>query len=156
MRTTAALAKLLTASPEWRVFYRECCKAGALRLRGQAWQFRDELRDRGKVVVLHDVEDALLTMARKVLPETPAAQWNPEWAGDLIHTALARLAEHYAEISAGEREALDLSGQDRWKEWMQAACIANDPAAFRQAQRGWERGTAEALEVARGERSGAA
>jgi hypothetical protein len=152
---TAALAELLKASPEWRAFYRQCCEAGALRLRAQAWQFRDELRDRGKDVALQEVEDALLTIARKVLPRTPAAQWDIEWAAELIHDALARLAEHYAELLGGEKEALDLSGQEAWEERMHRAGVANDPAGFRKALRGWEKATAGALEAAR-ERTGAA
>jgi len=80
VRTTAALAELLTASPEWRAVYREC-----------------------------------------------------------------------GEISAGEREVLDLSNQDRWEARMYAAGVANNPAAFRQALRGSERATAEALEAGHGQ-----
>jgi hypothetical protein len=142
---TASIAELLKASPEWRRFFKACCEAGALRLRAQAWQFRDELRERGKDVALQDVEDALLTIARKVLPKTPAAQWDPEWAAGLIDDALARLAEHYA----AEREVLDLSGQEPFEERIHAAGVANDPAAFREALRGWEKATAEALEAVR-------
>jgi hypothetical protein len=154
---TASIAELLKASPEWRRFFKACCEAGALRLRAQAWQFKGELRDRGKDVALQEVEDALLTIARKVLPKTPAAQWDPEFAGELIQDALARLSEHYAELLGGEREVLDLSGQERWEERIHAATLANDPAAFREALKGWERATVEALEAARGEaRSGAA
>ena len=156
---TASIAELLKASPEWRRFFKACCEAGALRLRAQAWQFRDELRERGKEAALQEVEDALLTIARKVLPKTPAAQWDPEFAAELIHDALARLAEHYAELSAGEKDALDLSGQEEWEEELHRAGVANDPAAFREALRGWERATVGALEVAKaepGERSGAA
>jgi hypothetical protein len=154
---TASIAELLKASPEWRRFFKACCEAGAIRLRAQAWQFRNELRDRGKDVELQEVEDVLLTIARKVLPKTPAAQWDPEWAAELIHDALARLAEHYAELSACEKHALDLSGQEVWEERMHAASVANDAAGFREALRGWEKATAEALEAARGEaRSGAA
>ncbi len=84
MRATAAIAELLRSSEEWREFYRSCCETGALRLRAQAWQFRAELRDRGlaghgEPLALADVEDALLEIARKVLPETPAALkgWEP-------------------------------------------------------------------------------
>jgi hypothetical protein len=146
---TASLAELLKASPEWRAFYRQCCEAGALRLRAQAWQFRDELRDRGKVVALQEVEDALLTIARKVLPTTPAAAWDPEWAAELIDDALARLAEHYAELLGAEKEVLDLSGQEAWEERVHRTGVANDPAAFREALRGWEKATAGALEAAR-------
>jgi hypothetical protein len=154
---TASIAELLKASPDWRRFFKACCEAGALRLRAQAWQFRDELREHGKDVALQEVEDALLTIARKVLPMTLAASWDPEWAAGLVDDALSRLSEHYAELLAGEREVLDLSGQEVWEERIHAAGLNNDPAAFRQALRGWEKATAEALEAARGEaRSGAA
>jgi hypothetical protein len=148
--TTAALADLLKTYPEWRRFFKACCESGTLRLHAQAWQFRNELRDRGTDVALQEVEDSLLMIARKVLPEAPAAQWDSEWAAELIHDALARLAERYVEISAGERDGLDLSGQEPFEERIHAAGLANDPAAFREALQGWERATAEALEVSRG------
>jgi hypothetical protein len=101
VRATAAVAELLKASPEWRHFYRQCCETGALRLRSQTWQFRNELRGRGEWFELSEVEDALLTIARKVLPGTPAAQWDPEWARELMRDARARLAaEHEARAEA--------------------------------------------------------
>jgi hypothetical protein len=149
VNTTAALAQLLKESPEWRQFFKACCESGALRLRAQAWQFRGELRDHRKDVALQDVEDALMVIARKVLPKSPAAAWDPEWAAELIDDALARLAEHYAELLGAEKEALDLSGQEAWEERMHRAGVANDPAAFREALRGWEKATAGALEAAR-------
>jgi hypothetical protein len=122
-RATHAIAELLKASPEWRRFFRECCEAGALRLRSQAVRFRDELRRRdpgaaGEDLALASVEDALLTVARKVLPKTPAAEWDPEWAAQLCSDALSRLAEHYASSSAAERSALDLSSGNGWQDQM--------------------------------------
>jgi hypothetical protein len=78
MRAAAALADLLRESAEWRSYFQGCCEAGALRLRSQARQFRDELRERdhtdAEAFPLADVEDALLQVARKVLPKTPAAE----------------------------------------------------------------------------------
>jgi hypothetical protein len=72
VKVTAAIADLLRESPEWRQFFQGCCEAGALRLRSQARQFRDELRERGhEDLALTDVGDTLLTIARKVLPNTP-------------------------------------------------------------------------------------
>jgi hypothetical protein len=153
-RATHAIAELLKASPEWRRFFRECCEAGALRLRSQAVRFRDELRRRdpgaaGEDLALASVEDALLTVARKVLPKTPAAEWDEEWAVELCDDALARISEHYAGLSASEREAaMEFSGRREWEERMVAAGVANDPAAFRDALRGWERTTLAALETA--------
>jgi hypothetical protein len=158
MTATAAIAELLKASPEWRRFFKSCCETGALRLRSQAWQFRDELGGCALAkpdVALQEVEDALLLIARTALPKTSAAQWDPEWAAELMKDALARIGEHYAELSAGERDGLDLSGQEPWEERMHAAGVANDPAAFRSAVKGWERATAEALQTARRSREAA-
>jgi hypothetical protein len=153
MRAAAALADLLRESAEWRVFFRECCEAGALRLRSQARQFRDELRERdptdAEAVTLADVEDALLQVARKVLPKTPATEWDPEWAAQLCSDALSRLAEHYASSSAAERSALDISSGDGWQDQMHRASLANEPAAFRKAFAGWERATLAALKSAK-------
>ena len=88
----AALADLLRESPEFRRFCKECCETGALRLRSQARQFRDELRGRGhEDLALASVEDALLAIARKALPKTPAAEWDEEYAAELCADALSRL-----------------------------------------------------------------
>jgi hypothetical protein len=142
MRAARAIAELLRDSDEWRGSFRSCCETGALRLRKQAPQFRDELRERdptdAEAIALADVEDALLQVARKVLPKTPAAKWDPEWAAQLCSDALSRLAEHYASISAVEREALDLGAGEAWQDEMHRAALANDPAAFRKCLAGWE------------------
>ena len=160
MRATAHIARLLKASPEWRRFFKDCCETGALRLRSQAWQFRAELRDRGLAepeISLQDVEDSLLEIARKVLPSSLAAQWDTEWAAELCADALARLGEHYAGLTSVQREALDLTAEGDWLERMHQASVANDPAAFRVALKGWERAAGEAFEAAqRSSRSGAA
>jgi hypothetical protein len=152
-RATHAIAELLKASPEWRSYFRGCCEAGALRLRSQARQFRDELRERdptdAEAFALADVEDALLQVARKVLPKTPAAEWDPEWAAQLCSEALSRLAEHYASSSAAQRSALDLSSGGVWQDQMHRAALANEPAAFREALAGWETATLAALKSAR-------
>ncbi len=146
----AALADLLRESTQWRAFFRECCEAGALRLRAQAWQFRDEISEREeRRYPLQDVEDALLVAARKALPGTPGARWDPLWAGELCADALSRLAEHFASISAAERDALDLAAGEDWQDRMHSAGLANDPAAFREALAGWERAIAGALDSAR-------
>jgi hypothetical protein len=77
-------------------------------------------------------------LARELLPETPAARWDSQWAHELCKGALARLAKSYAELSATEKEAVNLSAQEVWDERMRAAGLANDPAAFRVALKGWE------------------
>jgi hypothetical protein len=142
MRAARAIAELLRDSDEWRGSFRSCCETAALRLRKQAPQFRDELRERdptdAEAIALADVEDALLQVARKVLPKTPAAKWDPEWAAQLCSDALSRLAEHYASISAVEREAPDLGAGEAWQDEMHRAALANDPAAFRKCLAGWE------------------
>ena len=92
------------------------------------------------------MKDALLGLARELLPESPAAQWDAEWAHELCKDALARLAKAYLELSADEKDTLDLSAQDVWDERMCFAGQDNDPAAFRTALEGWERAGLEAME----------
>ena len=149
MKTRTALLELFKESHAWRGFFRSCCEYSVLRLRSQAWQARDELRDRGSQLKADEVEVALLGLARELLPKIPAARWDSQWAHELCKDALARLAERYAKLSTAEKEALDLSGQDAWDERMRFAALANDPAAFRAALKGWERTGLEAIEQAR-------
>jgi hypothetical protein len=149
MKTRTALLELFKESHEWRSFFRSCCESSASRLRAQTWQFRDELEDRGNQFQVDEVEEALLGWARGLLPDTPAAQWDTEWAHDLCKDALAHLAKHYAELSTSDKAAVDFSGQGVWDERRQAAGLANDPAAFRAVLEGWERAGLEAMELVR-------
>jgi hypothetical protein len=149
MKARTALLELFKESSEWRAFFRSCCETSALRLRSQAWQFCDELEDRGHKLQVYEVEDALLGLARELLTHTPAAQWDAEWAHDLCKDALARLAKRYAEPPTADKAAVDLSGQDVWDERMQAAGLANDPVAIRAALDGWTRAGLEAMEQVR-------
>jgi hypothetical protein len=149
MKARTVLLELFKDSSEWRAFFRSCCGTSALRLRSQAWQFCEELNDRGHKLQAEELEGSLLGLARELLPDTPAAHWDAEWAHDLCKDALARLAERYAELSATEKEAVNLSAQDVWDERMQAAGLANDPTAFRTAVKGWEQAGLEAMEWVR-------
>jgi hypothetical protein len=149
MKAHTAIVEHLKAEPEWRVFFRRCCEHSALRLRSSARRFREELADRCEPFELADVEDVLMELARKFFPESPAAQWDASWASRLCKDTLARLGEFYAGLSEGERDRLDLSGQEPHEEAMLAAGHANDPAAFRAALKEWERGGLEALERTR-------
>src|ERR687897_3248813 len=146
MKARTALLELFRKSSEWRAFFRSCCETSVFRLRTQTWQFRNELKDRGNAFQAEELEGSLLGLARELLPHTPAAQWDAEWAHELCKDALAHLAERYAEFSAAEREVLDFSAQDVWDERMQAAGLANDPASFRAAVNGWEQAGLEAME----------
>ena len=149
IRARTALVELLKAEPEWRRFFKTCCETSSFRLRAQTWQFADELKDRGHTFPKDELEDTLLGLARELLPKSPAAQWDEEWAHGLMMDALFRLAEWCANLSAEQVEALDLWGQQPWEEKMYAAGINNDPAAFREAMKGWERVNVEALEKVR-------
>jgi hypothetical protein len=149
MKARTALLELFKGSHEWRSFFRSCCENGAFRLRTQTRQFREELKERSHGFLTEEVEDALLGLARELLPNTPAAQWDAEWAHELCKGALAHLAKRYAEFSDAEKEVLDLSAQEVWDELMYAAGIGNDPAAFRVALQGWERTGFEAMEQVR-------
>lgn len=149
MKARTAVVDLLKAEPAWRAFFKRCCETSPLRLRSQAWQWREELADRGQVFELADLEDVLMALARKVFPDSPAAQWDPEWVDSLLEVALKHLAELYSGLSKVEQEAVDLSIQDPYEEVMVTAGEANDPAAFRAALREWERVSLEALDKAR-------
>ncbi len=145
MKARTALLELFKQSSKWRAFFRSCCETSAFRLHSQAWQFGEELKDRGNQFQAEEVEDALLWLARRLLPHTPGAQWDAEWAHKLCKDALARLAKAYAELSAKEKDALDLSAKDVWDERMHAAGLVNDPIAFRAALWRWERAGLEAI-----------
>jgi hypothetical protein len=149
MKARTALLELFKESSGWRAFFRSCCETSAFRLRSQLWQFREELKERGHGFPTEEVEDVLLGLARVLLPDTPAAQWDVGWAHELCKGALARLAQRYAELSAADKEAVDLSGQGVWDERMYAAGLANDPVAFRMALDGWTRAGLEAMERSR-------
>ena len=149
MKARTVLLELFKDSSEWRAFFRSCCGTSALRLRSQAWQFCEELNDRGHKLQAEELEGSLLGLARELLPDTPAGLWDAEWAHDLCKDALARLAERYAELSATEKEAVNLSAQDVWDERMHDAGLANDPTAFRAAVKGWEQAGLEAMEWVR-------
>jgi hypothetical protein len=149
MKGRTALLELFKNSSEWRAFFRSCCETSALRLRSQAWQFCNELNDRGHKLQEEEVEDSLLGLPRELLPDSPAAQWDAEWAHELCKDALARLAQRYAEISTAEKEVLVLSAQEVWDERMHEAGLANDPLAFRVALDGWARAGLEAMEQLR-------
>jgi hypothetical protein len=146
MKSRTTLLELFKDSSGWRAFFRSCCETGPLRLRSQAWQFREELKVRGHGFLTEEVEDSLLGFARELLPDTPAAQWDAEWAHELCKDALARLSERYAELSTADKEAVDLSGQGVWDERMYGAGLANDPVAFRVSLDGWTRAGIEAME----------
>jgi hypothetical protein len=146
MKARTALLELFKETSGWRAFFRSCCEKSALRLHSQAWQFRDELEERGNDFQTEEVEDALLGLARELLPNTPAAQWDTEWAHELCKDALARLAKTYAGLSVVEKEDIDLSAQDVWDEPMRTAGQNNDPEGFRAALRCWERAGLDAME----------
>jgi hypothetical protein len=149
MKARTALLELFKGSHEWRSFFRSCSETSAFRLRTQTWQFREKLKEEGHGFLTEEVVDALFGLARELLPDTPAAQWDTEWAHDLCKDALAHLAKRYAELSTAEKEAVKLSCQDVWDERMHAAGLANDPAAFRMALKGWEHARLEAMQRVR-------
>jgi hypothetical protein len=149
MKAPTALLELFKESSEWRAFFRSCCETSPSRQRSQAWQFCDELNDRGHKLQAEEVEGSLLGLARELLPHTPAAKWDAEWAHELCKDALAHLAKAYAGLSATESEALDLSCQNVWDRRMHAAGLADDPAAFRAALEGWERAGLESMQRVR-------
>jgi hypothetical protein len=146
MKVRTALLELFKESQEWRTYFRSCCEYSALRLRSQAWQFRDELKERAHEFGSEEVEDALLGLARELLPNSSAAQWDAEWARRLCEATLARMNERHASLLAKEKVVVDSSPEADWIGRMNAAAKASDPAAFRAAVKGWERAGLEAME----------
>ena len=155
MKVTTALLELLKEEKEWRRFFRWSCESSAHHLTSQTRQFRDELEERGSNFSAEEVEDALLGLARELLPESAAAQWDAEWAHALCKGALRHLAEHYARLAAKEKDILDLSNQDIWDQRIRSAGLDNDPVDFRTALKGWEEAGLEAMKRV-GARGGAA
>jgi hypothetical protein len=94
------------------------------------------------------VEDALLGLARELLPDSVAAEWNEDWAHELCKDTLHRLENHYAGFP-DEQEVVVLPAQEMWDERMCLAAQNNNPAAFRAALKGWEQAGLEAIERAR-------
>jgi hypothetical protein len=146
MKARTALLELFKESSGWRASFRSCCETSAFRMRSQAWQFCEELKDRGHKLQAEEVEGSLLALARELLPDTPAAHWDAEWAHDLCRDALAHLARAYAGLSAEEKNTVDLSAQDVWDERMHEAGLATDPVDFRVALDGWTRAGLKAME----------
>jgi hypothetical protein len=149
MKARTALLELFKESSGWRAFFSSCCETSGLRLRLQAWQFRDELTGRGHEFASEEVEDILLGLARELLPNSPAARWDAEWARRLCEATIARLNERHVSFSAKEKVVVDTSPEADWIGRMNAAAKANDPAAFRAAVKGWERAGLEAMEQVR-------
>lgn len=151
----APAVELFRAESDWRKSFGRACRASAARLRGIAPQVRDELAERGRRFKLEEVEDVLLTLAREKLPESPAACWDADYTSEICRAAMHRLQTRYRDLSGGEREQLDLSGQNPHEARMLAAAEENNPAAFRAALKTWERVGLEALEGARKQRGAA-
>lgn len=154
MKTKTALVELLKERHDWHTFYKGCCNKSAFRLRAQAYRYRDELAEQGYVADLSAVQDTLFELARDLFPDSPAADF-VTWAGLLCGDAMARLQEHYANLSPEEKEAVDQSAAWETNDEIVAACEAEDLGALREALRSYEGEALAALGRAK-EQSGAA
>jgi hypothetical protein len=154
MKTRTALVQLLKENRDYRTLFKRCANTSALRLRAQAYRFRDELAVCGHVVSLDEVQDALFELAHDLLPASPGADF-VTWAGLLCGDAMARLSEHYANLSLEEKEAVALSAAWERNDEIVAACEAEDLGTLREALSGYEREALAALDRAK-EQSGAA
>jgi hypothetical protein len=95
--TVNLLADLLRADPEYRRFFKRCCRLGTFRLQAQAGQFNERLVERRVKASTADVRDALVVLATKTLPATPAGRGEaghtpstvrtPRGAFDVVHDA---------------------------------------------------------------------
>lgn len=84
----------LVGYPDWARFFVRLCESPK-RMAAQAWQFRDELADRGADHGLTAVEDALFDLAATALPESPVASEEvfADWAVELWRLAIRHVAE---------------------------------------------------------------
>jgi hypothetical protein len=140
MRDRSVLVGLMRSSEEWRGFFKRCTETSPLRLRSQAWQWRDELHARGHDLDLEDVEDALCDLAGELLPDSPGAAWDEEHAAKLAAEALRWLAEWFPECSGARAlneptEAADAAaaaGQHaRYRDALRSLCRAGRDEALR-------------------------
>ena len=90
MKIRTALLELFKRSHEWRGFFRSCSEASTFRLRSQAWQFRDELKDQGDAFQAVEVEDSLLGLARVSCPILRPHSGTP--SGRMIYPRMPSLA----------------------------------------------------------------
>ncbi len=134
------IMSLMKDRPEWRLLFKKCCLEGSFALRNQAWRFQDEVKHRGHDFELEDMGDALLELARILLPASPAAKWDTEWAAELTSRACRILQEHYV---AG----VDHSVFEPWAEKIDAAAEAEDRKAYREAVNGYLNAGLEAIEA---------
>src|SRR5215210_3775380 len=132
MKTRTAIIELFKESREYRDFFRSCCETSALRLRTQVWQFREELADHDHHVSKENLEYVLFDLAQRHFSHSPAADFS-EWATLAYQDALSRIQQHFTNLSEEEKETLDLSCLEDADERMEAACRAEDWAAFREA-----------------------
>lgn len=137
-----AIMGLIKESPEWRRFFKACCQEGFLRLHSQAWQFDDELRDRGHEFGREDVEDALFELAHALLPDSPATKWDPKWAVALASKALRYLNERYV-------DGADLSVLEPWWDKLDATGMAQDQEGYRAAIRAFVKAGLRSFDAAR-------
>ena len=79
------------------------------------------------------------------MPGTPATDFTA-WAELLCKDALARIQEHYTNLSADQKDAVDLSRAWEYNEAVVEACRSGDRAALRDALRAYEREALAALE----------
>ena len=127
MKSTSAVADLLRASEEYRAFYKRCCETSAERLVSQAWQFGEELERRGAVLDPEDLEDALLVLARKVLPDSPGSAWPVELAAERASKAYRYCAKLYPggetsldPVGAADAAAMDAEAAGDWQAYSAA------------------------------------
>ena len=103
---------------------------------------------------LESVQDTLFELARDLFPESPGADFIT-WAGLSCGDVMARPHEHYTNLSAAEKEAVDVSGAWCHNDAVEDACRNQDLAVLREALRIYECEALEALRATQG-RSGAA
>ncbi len=142
----AGVEALLRDSAEWRYFFRQCAETSPLLLHSQAWQWREELRDRGHDVALEDLEDALSDLARELLPDSPGARWDPTWEREMMERAERYAEEKMEELPEERRAAVDVRSDLLAN--VGRAAAERSRVRYREALRAWCRGVKEGVDDA--------
>ncbi len=104
MKAQDTLLWLITTEEEWLEAFKLMCRYSPVHLRAQVWQFSEELKDRGYDYEHEDLEDTLFELAHSLLPDSPAAEWDTEWAAEKARALKeAATASREAMLEAGRR-----------------------------------------------------
>lgn len=108
---------------EWARFFQLACENGPGYLKSQAWQWRDELEERGHRFDKTEIQDALLDLAVELLPDSPAGSEEAMWEAkrELLTRALYWLGPERT-LDSGEVDRAHELSLAEFRAWLRARC----------------------------------